>query len=177
MEIGLAVLGGAVAGYFLTTLNLKKHTAELKANNERDIPVRTNSDTDDDDDDDEYDSDYEGEEYKLVLVVRNDLAMGKGKIASQCSHATLGAYKKAQKKDKQALKYWEICGQAKVVVKVQSESDLLELQESAKKEKVNSYLVLDAGKTQIESGSATVLAVGPSTHALVNRITGHLKLL
>ena len=27
----------------------------------------------------------------MVLVVRQDLAMGKGKIAAQCSHATLGA--------------------------------------------------------------------------------------
>ena len=30
-------------------------------------------------------------ELKMVLVVRQDLAMGKGKIAAQCSHATLGA--------------------------------------------------------------------------------------
>ena len=26
---------------------------------------------------------------KMVLVVRNDLKMGKGKVAAQCSHATL----------------------------------------------------------------------------------------
>lgn len=26
----------------------------------------------------------------MVLVVRNDLKMGKGKAAAQCSHATLG---------------------------------------------------------------------------------------
>jgi peptidyl-tRNA hydrolase len=28
--------------------------------------------------------------FKLVLCVREDLKMGRGKIASQCSHATLG---------------------------------------------------------------------------------------
>ena len=28
--------------------------------------------------------------YKMVLVVRQDIKMGKGKVASQCSHATLG---------------------------------------------------------------------------------------
>ncbi len=33
----------------------------------------------------------------MVLVVRTDLGMGKGKIAAQCGHATLGAYKKAVK--------------------------------------------------------------------------------
>ena len=30
---------------------------------------------------------------QMVLVVRNDLKMGKGKAAAQCSHATLAAYK------------------------------------------------------------------------------------
>uniref|UniRef100_A0A0A9DCY0 peptidyl-tRNA hydrolase n=1 Tax=Arundo donax TaxID=35708 RepID=A0A0A9DCY0_ARUDO len=34
------------------------------------------------------------EDFKMVLVVRNDLKMGKGKIAAQCSHATLGLFKK-----------------------------------------------------------------------------------
>lgn len=32
---------------------------------------------------------------KMVLVVRNDFKMGKGKAAAQCSHATLAAYKQA----------------------------------------------------------------------------------
>ena len=32
---------------------------------------------------------------KMVLVVRQDLKMGKGKAAAQCAHAAVGAYKKA----------------------------------------------------------------------------------
>lgn len=32
------------------------------------------------------------EEYKMVLCVRTDLGMSVGKIASQCSHATLGIF-------------------------------------------------------------------------------------
>lgn len=28
-----------------------------------------------------------------LLVIRNDLKMSKGKVAAQCSHATLAAYK------------------------------------------------------------------------------------
>ncbi len=31
-------------------------------------------------------------EVKLVMVVREDLKMGKGKIGAQCGHATIGAY-------------------------------------------------------------------------------------
>lgn len=30
----------------------------------------------------------------MVLVVRSNLKMGKGKIGAQCGHAVLGAYKK-----------------------------------------------------------------------------------
>ena len=32
-------------------------------------------------------------EMKMVLVVRSDLKMGKGKIGAQCGHAVLGAYR------------------------------------------------------------------------------------
>ncbi|RWW59037.1 hypothetical protein BHE74_00034045, partial [Ensete ventricosum] len=47
------------------------------------------------------------EDFKMVgqyvMVVRNDLKMGKGKIAAQCSHATLGLYKKLLHKAPKAL--------------------------------------------------------------------------
>jgi peptidyl-tRNA hydrolase len=34
----------------------------------------------------------------MVMVVREDLKMGKGKIGAQCGHAALGCYKKARTK-------------------------------------------------------------------------------
>jgi hypothetical protein len=39
------------------------------------------------------------------------------------------------------------------------------------------YQVLDAGRTQIAAGSATVLAIGPAPKSEVDKITGHLSLL
>ncbi|KAL6509184.1 hypothetical protein OROGR_022494 [Orobanche gracilis] len=68
------------------------------------------------------------EGFKMVLVVRNDLKMGKGKIAAQCSHATLGLYKKVLNRAPKSLNRWEMCGQVKVVVKIDSEDDMLLLQ-------------------------------------------------
>lgn len=47
-------------------------------------------------------------ECKLVLVVRNDLKMGKGKVAAQCSHASVIAYRQLQKKDPDTLRMWEL---------------------------------------------------------------------
>ncbi len=50
----------------------------------------------------------------MVLVVRTDLGMQKGKAAAQCAHAALACYKKALKSHPDALASWERTGQAKV---------------------------------------------------------------
>jgi peptidyl-tRNA hydrolase len=81
-----------------------------------------------------------GGEVKMVLVVRMDLKMGKGKVAAQCrrvgtaehsiaqrrkaaladrvphprSHATLGLYKRIKSRRERLLRAWERRGQAKV---------------------------------------------------------------
>ncbi|KAJ4980980.1 hypothetical protein NE237_031817 [Protea cynaroides] len=103
------------------------------------------------------------EDFKMVLVVRNDLKMGKGKIAAQCSHATLGLYKKLLNKAPKALNRWEMCGQVKVVLKIESEEELLVLQKSAKSLKLPTHITVDAGRTQIAPNSRTVMAIlGPA---------------
>lgn len=116
------------------------------------------------------------EDFKMVLVVRNDLKMGKGKIAAQCSHATLGLYKKLSRRAPKALHRWEMCGQVKVVLKSESEQDLLLLQERAKSLNLSTHITIDAGRTQIAPNSRTVMAIlGPAD--LVDDVTGRLKLL
>ena len=89
-----------------------------------------------------------GEPCKMVMVVRMDLKMGKGKIAAQvccgpllraallgggvispvhtraclsdrqCGHAVLGAYQEAQKQHQHYIDAWEEYGQKKIAVKV-----------------------------------------------------------
>ncbi|GLJ11245.1 hypothetical protein SUGI_0148510 [Cryptomeria japonica] len=116
------------------------------------------------------------EDFKMVLVVRNDLKMGKGKIAAQCSHATLGLYKKLFYRAPKALQRWEMCGQVKVVTRVDSEEELLLLQNRAKTLKLPTHITIDAGKTQIAPNSRTVMAIlGPCD--IVDEVTGDLKLL
>lgn len=125
------------------------------------------------------------EECKLVLVVRTDLGMTKGKIAAQAGHATLACYKtlsKAASKDPngkaaQILKAWERRGQAKIAVQVKSEEELLLLQGTARSLGITAEVIADAGRTQIESGSLTVLGVGPAPKSEVDGVTGGLKLL
>lgn len=116
------------------------------------------------------------DDFKMVLVVRNDLKMGKGKIAAQCSHATLGLYKKVLYRAPKALNRWEMCAQPKVVLKIESEEDMLVLQERAKSLKLPTHITIDAGRTQIAPNSRTVMAIlGPVE--VVDDVTGGLKLL
>eukprot|EP00349_Pseudokeronopsis_sp_Brazil_P001909 CAMPEP_0202958722 /NCGR_PEP_ID=MMETSP1396-20130829/2991_1 /ASSEMBLY_ACC=CAM_ASM_000872 /TAXON_ID= /ORGANISM="Pseudokeronopsis sp., Strain Brazil" /LENGTH=63 /DNA_ID=CAMNT_0049676917 /DNA_START=202 /DNA_END=393 /DNA_ORIENTATION=+ len=51
-------------------------------------------------------SKYPQEDIKMVLVVREDLKMGKGKIGAQCGHATLGAFEECSKYAKKS-EYWK----------------------------------------------------------------------
>ncbi|KAF0693675.1 Aste57867_15378 [Aphanomyces stellatus] len=117
------------------------------------------------------------EPHKMVLVVRNDLKMGKGKIAAQCGHATLGAYKRAVKRTPRAVECWETFGQAKIALKIESEDEMLALASRAKDMGIVHHVVIDAGRTQIAPNTRTVLAVGPAPNGDVDNLTGHLKLM
>merc|ERR1712001_28511 len=70
---------------------------------------------------------------KMVLVVRTDLNMSKGKVAAQCAHAAVACYKKALKKTPMFLKQWELFGQAKVTLKApdQTKDDIKRDQSSS----------------------------------------------
>ena len=121
----------------------------------------------------------ESEEHKLTLVIRTDLAMTKGKIAAQASHATLANYRYflTHAPNHPGLKRWERAGQAKVALKVESEEELMVLQAQAVSLGLCAQVVRDAGRTQIAAGSVTCLAVGPGPKSVVDRVTGGLKLL
>ncbi|KAI1309338.1 Peptidyl-tRNA hydrolase 2, mitochondrial [Halotydeus destructor] len=115
-------------------------------------------------------------ECKLILIVRNDLKMGKGKAAAQCSHASVMAYNLAAKKDPSLLKLWLLSGQQKVVVKIESETALKQLRSKANELGLLTSVVRDAGHTQVAPNTLTVMAVGPGPEELVDKATGHLKL-
>lgn len=96
-----------------------------------------------------------GEEHKLVLCVRTDLKMGRGKIAAQVGHATIGAYKRAERKDVAALRRWENNAQPKIALQVGSRHQAEMLEREAKRRGLVTYMVYDAGRTQIAAVSET----------------------
>ncbi|GAK63719.1 PTH2 family peptidyl-tRNA hydrolase [Moesziomyces antarcticus] len=135
-------------------------------------------DDDSSDDDDLDDANVSStEECKMILAVRMDLKMEKGKIAAQCGHATLAVYKLARRITPAFVKQWETLGQAKVAVKCPDEPTMLELESKAKELGIAARSIIDAGRTQIAPNSRTVLGLGPAPVSLMNQLTGHLKLL
>jgi PTH2 family peptidyl-tRNA hydrolase len=114
--------------------------------------------------------------YKMVLLVRTDLGMQKGKVAAQCAHAALACYKKALKNDPDGVTAWEITGQTKVCLKVDNEEAMLNLAGVAKVHGLTWSIVRDAGRTQVSTGTMTVLGIGPNKVDQIDKITGHLKL-
>lgn len=112
--------------------------------------------------------------FKQVIVIRNDLKMGKGKAIAHACHASLDA---ALKADEKILKDWQKEGAKKIVVKVNSLKELQEVEKKAKKEKILNVLIKDAGLTQLKKGTATVLALGPAKEKIIDKVTGKLKLL
>ncbi|KAK9469210.1 peptidyl-tRNA hydrolase PTH2-domain-containing protein [Lipomyces arxii] len=115
-------------------------------------------------------------EYKMILVVRTDLGMTKGKAAAQCAHAAVGCYKKSSRAHPNMLRFWERRGQPKITVQVKGEEALMILEAQAESVGLTHCLIHDAGRTQIAAGSATVLGLGPAPKPLLDQITGDLKL-
>jgi peptidyl-tRNA hydrolase, PTH2 family len=116
------------------------------------------------------------DEYRMIFVIDNSLKMKKGKVAAQCAHAAIGLYKHANIFAKSAVKQWEKESYAKITCKGDNEEHLILLQELACSKNICTHLVVDAGRTQIEPGSKTVLAIGPALKSELDAITGDLKL-
>jgi PTH2 family peptidyl-tRNA hydrolase len=123
---------------------------------------------------------FSGKNLKQVYLVRTDLDMGKGKIAAQCSHAAVKAFRQLQNLSEQASKaldQWEWQGSRKVVVKVGSEDELTRIISHARRNGIYATTIRDAGRTQVEAGALTVGVIGPADEKLIDEVSGHLKLL
>jgi PTH2 family peptidyl-tRNA hydrolase len=130
--------------------------------------------------------------HKQVIVVRNDLNMRKGKMIAQGSHASMlfliqkiksGAEFSPIEQEWLFGKHysgdeWIYGGMAKIVVRIDSEQELLEIHAKALGAGLESHIVIDSGRTEFNGvPTKTCLAIGPGDAAAIDLITGHLKLL
>jgi peptidyl-tRNA hydrolase, PTH2 family len=112
---------------------------------------------------------------KLVLIVRTDLGMGRGKIAAQVAHAAVSAAIRSY--GRPAFTAWLREGQPKVVLKVTGEDELSEICAAAEAAKLPVEVIQDAGRTQVEPGTVTCAAIGPAPADDIDRVAGTLSLL
>jgi PTH2 family peptidyl-tRNA hydrolase len=115
-------------------------------------------------------------DYKQAILIRTDLKMGKGKIAAQASHASIGAAFKVMNKKPEAFREW-FSTMTKIVLKVKDEKELFDYVKKADREHVVYDVVHDAGRTQVEPGTVTALAIGPDSEEKIDSIVNKLKLL
>jgi peptidyl-tRNA hydrolase, PTH2 family len=116
-------------------------------------------------------------ELKQVIVVRKDIAMGRGKLAAQVAHASVLAVEKARSTRENWFNLWLKTGQAKVVLKAENLTELIELEDHARTIGLPAVRVQDSGLTQIPSGTITCIGIGPGPVELIDKITSYLKLL
>lgn len=111
---------------------------------------------------------------KQVILVRNDLKMPKGKLATQCSHASVEAVLKS---NKTKVLNWQLSGSKKVTLKVESLKELKEYMNKAKSSNLKTALIKDAGRTFFKKPTITCLAIGPDKEESIDKITSKLKML
>lgn len=118
---------------------------------------------------------------KQVIVIRKDLNMRKGKMVAQGSHASIAFLTRRIQNNEpltEVQNQWLQNSFVKICVSVDSEQELLEIQEKATSNGIECHLVTDNGTTEFGGvPTKTCLALGPDYAEKINEISGHLKLL
>lgn len=135
------------------------------------------------------------EEVKQYIIVRTDLNLSNGKLASQVAHASMKVFF-----DK--FEYTQICLKSgadlvdglvyipseaemqwikgkftKIIKKVKNENQLLKVYEQAKEAGLNASLIRDSGLYGLEGENYTAVAVGPNYVEDCEPVVGKLRLL
>lgn len=111
-------------------------------------------------------------ELKQVFLVREDLGMSPGKTAVQVAHAAVQC---VMKSDVMLVRDWATYGAKKVVLKVKNEAELHNYENAARSANLKSSMVQDAGDTEVEAGTETVLGIGPATAEKIDQILSDLQ--
>jgi len=119
----------------------------------------------------------QADEITMVLVTRSDLKLSKGKLAAQVGHAVMECTLRAKKESPRTLDRYRREGARKIVCKVPDEDSLRKTLNYAKKAGLISYLVKDAGHTEIPPGTVTVVGIGPGPRSDIDKLTKHFSLV
>jgi peptidyl-tRNA hydrolase, PTH2 family len=111
----------------------------------------------------------------MVIVIRRDLKLPKGKLAVQAAHAAVSLTMKTRSTP--AFKEWLALGQKKIAVWADDESHLLAIRRAAEDRGLATVLIKDAGRTVLAAGTTTCIGIGPAGEDALEAITGNLTLV
>ncbi len=115
-------------------------------------------------------------QYKLVIVVRDDIKMSVGKIAAQVAHAAVTCALDAKSRKPKWFSEWLKEGQRKVVLRAEDMDQLRALNDKAVRAGLTHALITDAGLTELPPNTTTCLGIGPAPENVLDPITGSLQL-
>jgi peptidyl-tRNA hydrolase, PTH2 family len=111
---------------------------------------------------------------KQVIVVNESLRLPRGKLAAQVAHASVAALLEARADARRA---WLEEGMPKVVLRCESEQELLALEAACERVGLPNALIRDAGHTVVAAGTVTCLGIGPAQIESIDALTGELRLV
>lgn len=109
---------------------------------------------------------------KQVILIRDDLNMSQGKSIAQGSHVSVKATRAT---DENLVEEWLDEGGKKIVLRVSSRQELMDIVDSASEE-LPTATIDDLGYTEIEAGTTTAGAIGPSKESVIDNYTDSLEL-
>ncbi len=115
--------------------------------------------------------------YKQAIIIRNDIGMSKGKIAVQACHASLLSAFDMYKKNHILFEKWVGEGMKKIVLKIDSKEELMNIKKKAGSIGITVRIINDAGLTELNPGTTTALGIGPDKEEKIDKVINDLKLL
>ncbi len=110
----------------------------------------------------------------MALIVRKDLSLSAGKVAVQCSHAAVSCALTAKKTESRIMERWQSSGSRKVCLAIDNLESMKLILGKAKSAGLITYLVKDAGHTEVPAGTVTVLGIGPAPKSSIDILTNEL---
>jgi PTH2 family peptidyl-tRNA hydrolase len=117
---------------------------------------------------------------KLVIVMRKDLNMRKGKMVAQGAHAATMPFVMSGTESVEArLVQWvKRDAMVKICVGCETGEELESIQQKAIAARLAVYAVIDAGRTEFHGEpTKTCIAIGPDEDEKIDAVTGSLSLL
>jgi peptidyl-tRNA hydrolase, PTH2 family len=111
---------------------------------------------------------------KQVIVVNEGLKLPRGKLAAQVAHASVASMLEATSDSRRR---WIDEGMPKVVLRCETEQELLLLEAAAEDADLPNALIRDAGHTVVAAGTVTCLGLGPASPEAIDALTRELKLV